>query len=76
MKDKYNIETITIKVLTQGKPYLQDLDLGNIEHSYIYGDAVMLSMDNDSEEVSKEKMAELLYEAGSTPSFFGLEDEE
>ena len=76
MKEQFNIETITIKVLTQGKPHLQDPTLGDIEHDYMFGDSVLLSTDSESQSVSKEEMANLLYKAGSEPSFFGLENEE
>ena len=70
---KYNIETITIKVLTQGSPYLQNqMHLSDIEHDYNYGESVLAGMDFDSQSVSEDEMAELLHQAGSEPAFFDI----
>ena len=73
---KYNIETITIKVLTEGEPYLQNqMHLSDIERDFHYGESVLHDMDFDSEQVSEDEMVRLLYEAGSEPCLFYIKKE-
>jgi hypothetical protein len=73
--EKYYITTITLKILSEDTS-TENLDLEQIPYAVNEGDCVLFSDNRKAKEVSKEKMSQLLIDAGSDPGFFGLDDEE
>ena len=71
--NKYYINTFTIKILSEDKP-LYDLNLEDMNYEVTEGHHVLHSMDCKAKNVSGKKMADLLYDCGSDPGFFQLND--
>jgi len=72
---KYYITTVTLKILSEDTS-TENLNLEQIPYEVNEGHCVLFSDNRKAKEVSKEKMAQLLVDAGSDPGFFGLDDKE
>jgi len=65
---------IQIEVLSEGQP-VDDLDLRQIAHEICDGDCVGASSLISKQELTGKECADELYELGSEPEFFGLDDD-
>ena len=65
--------TITVVVLSED-PISERMDIADIAREWDSGDYVLYSTEMLAEDVSRERMASLLIEAGSDPSFFQLDE--
>ena len=64
---------ITMTVLSEDS--IEGRDIGYIIESCDTGDCVLHSTEFDEKSISNKQMADALYEAGSEPGFFRLDDE-
>ena len=71
---KYYETTITVKVLSQDSP-VEAMSLEDIAYEIINGDLVGSFGDTVVVELSPKETAELLYQYGSQPEFFNLDDD-
>lgn len=71
---KYYETTITVKVLSQEAP-VETMSLEDIAHEIVNGDLVGSFGDTVVIELSPKEAAEMLYQYGSQPEFFNLDDE-
>lgn len=62
---------ITLVVLSE-EPIPERMDIADVAREWESGDYVLYSTDMTSEIVGPERMAKLLYEAGSDPDFFQI----
>jgi hypothetical protein len=66
--------TITLVVLSES-PIPDSMELESILNECDEGDYVLLDWGARPESLTKDEMAEALYEAGSEPEFFGIQTE-
>lgn len=71
---KYFKSVVSIIVLSEDKPW--DGDLEWLSHDITEGHYVGYDFNTEQVEVTREQMIDLLYGAGSEPSFFDLDEEE
>ena len=74
-KRNFFVTTITVKVLSENYPVITDVDLHDLARQVDEGDWVLHSQEGSQEQVTPQKMAELLGDAGSEPGFFRLDDD-
>ena len=65
----------TFKIVVLSEDPIHELDTAGVLEECEAGDLVLQKTDSTAEEMNGEEAAEALYEAGSQPEFFGLNDE-
>lgn len=70
---KYFLTTYTIKVLSEGE-HVEDLSPRELAEAIDTGDCVGVT-ETSSRELSGQSAADMLFEFGSEPEFFGLDKE-
>jgi hypothetical protein len=70
--NKYYQTTFTVVVLSQ-EP-LGDPTLSQLEEATMDGDCVMQSIESKETKLTSKQVVKALYDAGSEPGFFGLDD--
>ncbi len=73
MKKNFFETTFTIKVLSE-KP-IEGIDLQDLDYEVNEGHSVLRSRREKIKSLTGKQMANALYDAGSDPSFFQLDDE-
>lgn len=74
MSRKFYKTTFTIEVLSE-EPLGDELTLSQIDYAITEGPCVGFTLLNRQEELTSKQMADALYEAGSDPGFFQLDDD-
>lgn len=72
MKNKFYKTTFTVTVLSE-EP-IQDMDIADLPRGYTEGDLVLHSVKAKETKLTGKQAADLLYDAGSQPGFFNLDD--
>lgn len=74
-KNKFKKTTVTLVILHEDDQNVENLDIGALAEFVGSGPGVLMKRDDETVMLDGKQMADALYEAGSEPGFFQLDDD-